>query len=483
MYKYKINNNKGITLVALVVTIIIIILLAGTALNLTIGEDGILTRAKKSTEQNEFATVRDTIILSINEIFLENYDVEKLDTNTSISMVLFEKGYIDYKYKVNMQTYKLDYLTLGHGSTETGDYYSLKDEELSYIDKNNNKISLYSIEGIGKIPIELHFEANIDKNEIKLDSTMESTVLFEINNFKDDEITYEDISYEISMKDNENSAVDVIIGEKNLSNENYTNQLKGNEKQTQKEDVTIRVKNGKSLSSETIELELNILKPIKLQKTYKIQITNDILVDYSGNNYHATLKGGTKIIRDNENNCALYFDGLDDFVQIPTISQNFNWSDGFNINLIASVESDNDSGILTLGNGKDNDHIIIENINSGNKLKFEAQGKRELTIKHTNYSYDNTVYINQKTNYKININTNFLQEYHSQIYVNDTQKSGNGGGMFKTITPIRNVERKENYIGKSYWDNKENFKGKIYYLKITDGSGKTILEYDLNHNS
>ena len=50
-----------------------------------------------------------------------------------------------------MQTYKLDYLTLGHGSTETGDYYSLKDEELSYIElsRRAKKFANYLIETVG----------------------------------------------------------------------------------------------------------------------------------------------------------------------------------------------------------------------------------------------------------------------------------------------------------------------------------------------
>ena len=37
---------KGITLIALVVTIIVLLILAGVALNLTIGQNGIISRAK-----------------------------------------------------------------------------------------------------------------------------------------------------------------------------------------------------------------------------------------------------------------------------------------------------------------------------------------------------------------------------------------------------------------------------------------------------
>ena len=50
---------KGITLIALVVTIIVLLILAGIALNLTIGENGLFTRAQNAAntwqlaEQNE----------------------------------------------------------------------------------------------------------------------------------------------------------------------------------------------------------------------------------------------------------------------------------------------------------------------------------------------------------------------------------------------------------------------------------------------
>ena len=48
------KNKKydgGITLVALVVTIVILLILAGVSLNLVIGNEGILTRSKEATNK------------------------------------------------------------------------------------------------------------------------------------------------------------------------------------------------------------------------------------------------------------------------------------------------------------------------------------------------------------------------------------------------------------------------------------------------
>ena len=52
---------KGITLIALVVTIIVLLILAGVALNLTIGQNGIFSRANDTVVINENASVYETI--------------------------------------------------------------------------------------------------------------------------------------------------------------------------------------------------------------------------------------------------------------------------------------------------------------------------------------------------------------------------------------------------------------------------------------
>ena len=42
----KVINSKGITLISLVITIIVMLILTGIAINLIFGENGILTKAK-----------------------------------------------------------------------------------------------------------------------------------------------------------------------------------------------------------------------------------------------------------------------------------------------------------------------------------------------------------------------------------------------------------------------------------------------------
>lgn len=46
------KNNKGITLVALVVTIVILLILAGVSLNLVLGDNGIVRKAQGGKRKN-----------------------------------------------------------------------------------------------------------------------------------------------------------------------------------------------------------------------------------------------------------------------------------------------------------------------------------------------------------------------------------------------------------------------------------------------
>ena len=61
------KNNKGITLVALVVTIIVLIILAGISINLILGDNGIITIAKKAKENTELAKIQEET--ELNELY------------------------------------------------------------------------------------------------------------------------------------------------------------------------------------------------------------------------------------------------------------------------------------------------------------------------------------------------------------------------------------------------------------------------------
>lgn len=74
------NNNKGITLIALVITIIVLLILAGVTISLLTGKNGILTQAQKAKELNEISDFEEQIKLAVLTSKI-NSD-SKIDLNT-----------------------------------------------------------------------------------------------------------------------------------------------------------------------------------------------------------------------------------------------------------------------------------------------------------------------------------------------------------------------------------------------------------------
>ena len=60
------KNNKGITLIALVITIIVLLILAGVSIAMLTGDNGILTQATSARNDTKAAEVADKINMALN---------------------------------------------------------------------------------------------------------------------------------------------------------------------------------------------------------------------------------------------------------------------------------------------------------------------------------------------------------------------------------------------------------------------------------
>ena len=67
------RNQKGITLVALVITIIVLLILAAVTIAALGGQNGILTNASDAQWENELGEAKDLINLAVNEGINEYY--------------------------------------------------------------------------------------------------------------------------------------------------------------------------------------------------------------------------------------------------------------------------------------------------------------------------------------------------------------------------------------------------------------------------
>lgn len=122
-----IKTQKGITLIALVITIIILLILAAVSINIILGQDGILQRAKDAKEKTEIAQEKEILQLSLMDIMLRNngklvFDEETLksaiERNSNIDGIEVEKV-ADNMYMVIFNTSKRYYEVNSEGNVKT----------------------------------------------------------------------------------------------------------------------------------------------------------------------------------------------------------------------------------------------------------------------------------------------------------------------------------------------------------------------------
>ena len=75
----KLKNKKGITLVALVVTIVVLLILAGISINILLGDNGIIKRATGAKEEYSKSSAKEKVELLLSEYSIEKYTVENTD--------------------------------------------------------------------------------------------------------------------------------------------------------------------------------------------------------------------------------------------------------------------------------------------------------------------------------------------------------------------------------------------------------------------
>ena len=66
------NERKGITLIALVVTIVVLLILAGVSINLVLGNNGIVAKAEKASVETEISQIAEKINFLNYEISIDS---------------------------------------------------------------------------------------------------------------------------------------------------------------------------------------------------------------------------------------------------------------------------------------------------------------------------------------------------------------------------------------------------------------------------
>ena len=87
----KLKNKKGITLIALVVTVVVLIILAGVSINAVLGDNGIIKKANQAASVTKEAEVKE----AINRTILEFYLTDDYETLEDFLKAKAEDGSID----------------------------------------------------------------------------------------------------------------------------------------------------------------------------------------------------------------------------------------------------------------------------------------------------------------------------------------------------------------------------------------------------
>ena len=91
------RNERGVTLIALVVTIVVLLILAGTAIAMLSGDDGIMTNAQKAQAANTEGEIREKIKMAYNAVKTSISVDSAIDpdynaTETATLQALFEEA-------------------------------------------------------------------------------------------------------------------------------------------------------------------------------------------------------------------------------------------------------------------------------------------------------------------------------------------------------------------------------------------------------
>ena len=118
------KRNKGITLIALVITVIVLIILAGVTISMLSGDNGILTKAAEAKEKTEQAAYEENLNLAITQYYMDNNREETLSE------------YLQDENKSGLENVKIY-------SDDEENVIGTYNDKVFYIDENNN-IEIYN---------------------------------------------------------------------------------------------------------------------------------------------------------------------------------------------------------------------------------------------------------------------------------------------------------------------------------------------------
>ena len=93
-------KNKGITLIALVITIIVLLILAGVTINTLLGEGGVIKQSQDAKDTSEISQERESLLLAYDSIQMEKIDY----ADKTFTAAEYEEAIKEYEEGVQITT-------------------------------------------------------------------------------------------------------------------------------------------------------------------------------------------------------------------------------------------------------------------------------------------------------------------------------------------------------------------------------------------
>ena len=164
--KRNIKKEKGITLVALVVTIVILLILAGVSLNLVFGSNGIVSKAGEAREEQCHGSIRDIMSMKYSEYNMKK-SLEEIDEN--FMSYIQDEGDLTADGSINTVKFLGKKVFLGNGSDKK-DVYVLEEKDDEYVVNYYDKDGKLSKE-VWTVEVPISTVSKRDEGMFEFDST------------------------------------------------------------------------------------------------------------------------------------------------------------------------------------------------------------------------------------------------------------------------------------------------------------------------
>lgn len=288
------RQEKGITLIALVITIIVLLILAGVSLRLIAGGEGIIGKAEKASQKHMIAQAKEELELAIAELSMNEYAEGKTLIKESL-IKLNEYGMSvestdsfpveaingDYKFQIN-DKYEVTYIGQATGTIIK---YTTNPDGYTNQDSITIKLEIKNIYGIKEIQCPdgtTKQLSNVTETTIDFPITQNGTYTFKIIDSKGNETNKDIIINKIDKLPPKDF---IIVAEQNknkiliTANAEDAEETDENSKSgIEKYEYKITAPNGVETVYDTNEIE------IQAEGTYTIKV---IAYDKAGNSKEA----------------------------------------------------------------------------------------------------------------------------------------------------------------------------------------------------